>query len=185
MGNFSCLLQVVELNCEVICSVNQNSSRTLRLCFLLCLVCMNRIYLYLQRSYFTLCDTKIMEQFPVSSPAVKLLWDCRNSATFRGKKNRSRVKDHVGLTQAFSYFVGTFTADSLLMFLLCSTAPLPCCWASSKPCSSSLVPRLPHCPTCHAAQASVPVLGMGSRDLPGPKCTFMAPASPPSPLICP
>lgn len=81
VGNFSCLLQVVELNCELICSVNQNSSRTLRLYLPVCLTRMNTSYLCLQISYFPLCDT-----IPSAFPAVKLLWDYRNSATFREQK---------------------------------------------------------------------------------------------------
>lgn len=83
VGNFPCLLQVVELNCEITCSVNQNSSKTL---FPICLTCMNTSHLCLQTSYFPLLDTKIMEQFPVPSQLWNFFEIAETVPHLEGKK---------------------------------------------------------------------------------------------------
>lgn len=92
------LISVVDFLCLLVScgiklwgdSVNQHtaSSRTLILCFPLCLACMNTSYLSLMCSkklhFSAWCEDHSTIHSAFS--AVKLLWDCRHSATFRGDK---------------------------------------------------------------------------------------------------
>lgn len=75
----------------------------------------------------------------------------KQSQILRGK-NRSSTKDRVALS-SFELFCRN-TANSLLILLLHSTAPLPCCWSWWKPCFSSPAPRPSRCPPCHPSLPS-------------------------------